>query len=969
MSTSTDTILPAPASLLNNLSADHLAFRPALLHAVLSGGCLSRHAAPFLQREPVKPVRTTLVFRITTTRPSTRLIALSVCKAAVSSLAHPETMTAAALSPDGSPEPPAHNVAQKRKLASLSDTTLANGVSSANSPHEALPPQQTCSRNIEGLLRNILTILQWYVVYKCHFSRLLIKDMSDSHDTTPSILEYPLDDIDSNAPSAKRQKLANDAAPRTIASALSQGNYESLEAVVDQVDQICQKIIQPIKEREAAILSGPHGRHGQLEPHDKELWSAVVAFQTVLGELVRGEERKQKDVEKATSNDDGAEAEAKDGAVQTDEPGAEEADIFNSGHTVLSIFANAQGPKQLFSSFQRPDRVGESDATSVEVTLPLRESALPNFITTTKVPARLVSSDSKSVKKTFSDRFGPPRHIPRLHPPEPSSKLATKSNVITWIPYETLAKQANRRSYNYGSAPQPSGAWITYKNAHVPGEASSPEEKRRQRDRALSTGAAQPPQSEATRIATEIAKEDALFRSAFSSFAPCRDNSGATVSDEVRGHLWWSKVGRFRAAQILVDPDIQEHKAEQYLETRLEEEDRAFREAAETFDETTLEDLSLPDEKADEDKDTDGLLQDINDLIETLYSYQRMRNSTVPSNSAPMTPVGQRNDVADMIGTPSEPTSTEVEVYKTLKQQLALLILQLPPHAVARLNGDRLEELNVSTNIMIETSDDRGVLEEDVPRPVTSHAGQHMTPRAPGSAYGNQQGNHYRLGARQGSGYYPQQIQARTPASMPRQASGMPPYPAGYPSAAGRPGYSQAGYGMPGFNQSPGRVSYPASPAYMGQPAPAAGKVGYGSYQGTPQAAPSRNYLPQATPYGRTPVQPGSYGYQPPPQMQPAAAAPAAGGGSPPMLATPHGRMPAGVAGAVPNGGNGNGGRFGPVQAAAIGPMGFHTSMTTQQQQDIIDRQRAHLAMQAEQARMRAPVTPQQQVNGTAGEE
>ena len=558
--------------------------------------------------------------------------------------------------------------------------------------------------------------------------------------------------------------------------------------------------------------------------------------------------------------------------------------------------------------------------------------------------------------------------MPRLHPPEPSSKLATKSNVITWIPYETLAKQANRRSYNYGSAPQPSGAWITYKNAHVPGEASSPEEKRRQRDRALSTGAAQPPQSEATRIATEIAKEEALFRSAFSSFAPCRDNSGATISDEVRGHLWWTKVGRFRAAQILVDPDIQEHKAEQYLETRLEEEDRAFREAADTFDETTLEDLSLPDEKADEDKDTDGLLQDINDLIETLYSYQRIRNSTLPSNSAPMTPVGQRNDVADMIGTPSEPTSTEVEVYKTLKQQLAVLILQLPPHAVARLNGDRLEELNVSTNIMIETSDDRGVLEEDVPRPVTSHVGQHMTPRAPGSAYGSQQGSHYRLGARQGSGYYPQQIQARTPASMPRQASGMPPYPAGYPSAAGRAGYSQAGYGMPGFNQSPGRVSYPASPAYMGQPAPAAGKVGYGSYPGTPQAGPSRNYLPQATPYGRTPVQPGSYGYQPPPQMQ-AAAAPAAGGGSPPMLATPHGRMPAAMAGAVPNGGNGNGGRFGPVQAAAIGPMGFHTSMTTQQQQDIIHRQRAHLAMQAEQARMRAPATPQQQVNGTAGEQ
>jgi hypothetical protein len=799
-----------------------------------------------------------------------------------------------------------------------------------------------------------------------------------SHDTSPSILEYPLDDLESTGErSAKRPKLVAGTPTRTIASALSEGNYESLEALVDQVDRVCEKLVQPLKEREAAILSGPQGRHGQLESHDKDLWAAVLAFQTILGDIVKGENRKQEQLDKATSTN---EDEAKDESDQAGEPGADETDIFNSGCPVLSIFANAQGPKQLFSSFQRPVQVGGADGdassfdTSVEVTLPLRESVLPNFITTTKIPAKL-NVDSKSVQKTFADRFGPPRHIPRLHPPEPSGKLATKSNVITFIPYETLTKQANRRSYNYGSSPQPSGAWITYKNARVPGEASSPEEKRRQRDRALSTGAAQPPQSEATRIATELAKEDALFRSAFSSFAPSRDNSGAILSDEVRGQLWWSKIGRYRAAQILVDPDIQEQKADEYLETYMEEEDRAFKEAAETFDETTLEDLSLPEEKSQEDKDTDDLLQDINDLIETLYSYQRIRNSTLPSNSAPMTPVGQRNAVADMIGTPSEPSSAEVEVYKTLKAQLALLVLQLPPHAVARLNGDRLAELNVSTNLMIETSDDRGVLEEDVPRPITSHAGQHATPRA-GGGYGSQQGSHYRLGAagvRQGSGYYPQQIQARTPASMPRQ-----PYAAGYPNATGRPGYSQAGYSVPGYGQSPGRANYPASPGYMaGQQPSAAGKAGYGSYQGTPQGVPPRNYLPQtATPnYVRTPVQPGAYGYQQPPQLPPAGTPSAAtGGGSSPTSG--HGRIPpAAAGGAVPNGGNGNGsgngngGRFGPVQAAAIGPMGFHTSMTTQQQQDIIDRQRAHLAMQAAQAQARSqgPATPQQ-VNGTAGQ-
>jgi hypothetical protein len=72
-------------------------------------------------------------------------------------------MTAAALSPDDSPVPPTQNVAQKRKLDSLSETNLANGVSSPNSPHEDPPSQQKPSHNIEVLLSNILTILQWYV--------------------------------------------------------------------------------------------------------------------------------------------------------------------------------------------------------------------------------------------------------------------------------------------------------------------------------------------------------------------------------------------------------------------------------------------------------------------------------------------------------------------------------------------------------------------------------------------------------------------------------------------------------------------------------------------------------------------------------------------------------------------------------------------------------------------------------------
>jgi hypothetical protein len=72
-------------------------------------------------------------------------------------------MTAAALSPEASPLPPTRNVAQKRKLDSLSDANLANGVSSATSPHDGPPLPQKRADNIKSLLSDVLTILQWYV--------------------------------------------------------------------------------------------------------------------------------------------------------------------------------------------------------------------------------------------------------------------------------------------------------------------------------------------------------------------------------------------------------------------------------------------------------------------------------------------------------------------------------------------------------------------------------------------------------------------------------------------------------------------------------------------------------------------------------------------------------------------------------------------------------------------------------------
>ncbi len=49
----------------------------------------------------------------------------------------------------------------------------------------------------------------------------------------------------------------------------------------------------------------------------------------------------------------------------------------------------------------------------------------------------------------------------------------------------------------------------------------------------------------------------------------------------------------------------------------------------------------------------------------------------------------------------------------SIASQLALIIKTLPPYAIAKLNGDQLEELLISTKVQISTDQYRGVMEED----------------------------------------------------------------------------------------------------------------------------------------------------------------------------------------------------------------------------------------------------------------
>jgi hypothetical protein len=724
------------------------------------------------------------------------------------------------------------------------------------------------------------------------------------------VLQHQLESSQDEEPFSKKTKIS-DSKPSTIADKLRSGSYTSAEGLDADIKSVCDEMMKNIKENQESQSVTSYGRP-QMSNEDLELLAGVLAFQQVSAQftsqipatkLVNGTSEK---VEKKEDDDLPA------------------IDLSSWGKPVLTLFASAGGPKVLFSSFQNARRVeSKSDGLdgSVEVTLPLRESALPNFISSTSIINPLTKSrPAKGL--TFGERFPTPKSVPQLIPPKTTNKLLTKASTIGWLSEEAVSRSISRRTYNWCVTRLNTGRSLDYSEVHkLPHEPNSPEERRRQRDRALSTGSAQPPQSEAARIAAEQAKDEALLRNAFSSFAPCYDNSDAVVPTSVKTDLWWARVGHQRAARVF-GADFEEEEEEEESEAeedQLEDEEKVFKEAVENFDPAILE-ASAPFERK-KDQDLDDILEEVSDLIETLYSYQKIRGSTISSTSAPMTPVGQRTALTESIGTPTTPSTAETEIYKTLQAQLSLLIGQLPPSAVTRLNGDKLQKLNISTTILVETEDAAGVLEEEpAPKPVADGltpqaAQQRVVPRTTALAP-----------ARTASGYYQTPNMPRTPSASYPRPSGTPGYPA-YPQTVQRAQYvqPQSGFNQAGYGQSPMRVNYQQSPQYFAQNQ-MTNRMAYApNYQVTPQA--QRQYPPQS------PMQnyqrPAGYGYQQPattPQIR--TASPMQG----PAGASPHFRNN--------SIGSGRTQYYPPATAHAIGPTGFHSSMTAQEQQAMIDRNR-----------------------------
>lgn len=638
--------------------------------------------------------------------------------------------------------------------------------------------------------------------------------------------------------------------------------------------------------------------------------------------------------------------------------------------TVLTLFGNAPTPRQLFSSFQHSAAAQHVATDGAD--LELEQLGLPNMLNATKVvpldPAAALGARPK--EPTFADVFPPPANLPPLNPPKPKS--TPRSASISWVTGDSVVPKPSRKNA-YTMQPLTVGAWLDYGGRDADRE-SSGAIKRRRRESIVATA---PPAKAIQDMspAEIIAQEEALFKAAYSSFAPSTDNSRAIVPQEIRDRVWWHKIGQKRFdKRFVLDPALEnsfpapvpteEAVDDSAVTLGSTDEMKEFEAAVENFDEGAFNADSLVIDINDDARTTENMLADISALLETLSSYQRIRNSTIAAAPS-RNPTSPSPALALLTGTPTEPTKDETVVYKALRSQLAQMISKLPPYAVAKLDGEQLEDLAVSKTIIIKGKEHKGTMEEDqLTRMIRSSA---AIQAAAGPASAARPTTDYKSSsyARTPSVAQPPRsahapnpsyyANARTPATSFNRSTVAQSY--NTPSAtAQRPSYSQAsGYANTAsrpasYAQTNGQAGY--RPGYNNyntfnaqqtpqQPAPTPG--GYNAQQSQFRNSTAYNQnAATATPSynGQQPSQPRQgYGASTsqfvPPRMNGQPHAPQQMTNSTTQQAPPPQQPNSGRA--TPNL---------PQATSAIGPSGFHSSMTSEQQQMMLERQRAQAAQQ-----------------------
>ncbi|KAF5588191.1 hypothetical protein FPCIR_7209 [Fusarium pseudocircinatum] len=620
-------------------------------------------------------------------------------------------------------------------------------------------------------------------------------EVLSSYDIGSSILKRPLPESSDDEQDEHRPKRQKSTDLTTISEKAAANAYEDLDQVANDLVSALQAALKEIKTKPA---------DDEKQTTNEELRAQISDFKEKAMQLLRREKAYPK-----TSAD----------------PLAVEAKLPPSpqkGELVLSLVAYAPQERRLFSSLPISDEAK------------LRDVPLPQGMSLTHV----MPTTPHERTQTLGDLFSSPKNLPPLQPPK-QPKTQAKGNVLDFYRPE-LTDTSKFRNASYFTTKLTAGCYLDYSNATPSSQTIT-----KQRERAQSLAGKRPSTTE-----LELHEMESLFRGAFSSFAPCKDDSGAVVPSSVAGRMWWQQSGH-RSFQNMIEVEYyggadSDEKAEK--DEAMDIDEKAIQEAIDNWDESVVDpslEEALGTKRADEEKEVDEILEEVSDMIETLSSYQRIRNLNLPNsqNRSSSDPVN-----GDMLATPGPtPSEGEQATYEMLKAQLALIIKTLPPYAVAKLNGDQLEDLLISTKVQVQTDKYKGVMEEDEAGVQARLRAQQQaaqanarpppqrTPSVSGVSYGHhtpqtQYTTPQRTPSMQQQQYYrPGPTPGFTPAPRPMPAQPRPPQPNQYSRPNGYPAQYATQVAKA---QTP--YGHQNMPQYASQPRPQFGQMQ--AQQGTPNA-------------------------------------------------------------------------------------------------------------------------------------
>lgn len=549
-------------------------------------------------------------------------------------------------------------------------------------------------------------------------------------DTTPSILNYPIVPVskDEETHDIKRTKLSETAEQSTIASRVGSRLYNSIEGAAADIETAVSCVVKELQQK--ASTSDDQRSYAQTRELHAEI-ARATAFKKRFDSLLMGEMIQRPHLLHKIKNQKGDVSDNVSSAVRGSKSAVLVSGNVTGARAVLTLYGSAPQPKQLFSSLQqaadkdsKPSTLkantrilGEHSVTTVRSSPQIesiKEHSLPNGISVTKVIPVHSKNDGKKTKvPTLGELFAPPPSLPPLNPPKQLRYNTTRSSSVAWhvAPEPSANSKPNRRD-TFSVQPQSTCTWLRYNSStRLP----SPEAKRKERERALSVN--EPPSAIAHEdtLAQNQAKEEALFQSVYSSFAPDRDNTCALITDYTKNRMWWKREGEtIYQDQLETEyPLPPGEDGDQNGDTSESIEEDEFKGIADDWtpkelppelkDANNINHLEIPEDS----KEADEILQGISDLLETLNSYQRNRNLSAANIARTNSQLGSNS------GSSTGPSSSEVEVFTLLQSQLALMVSTLPPYALAKLDGEKLGVLNVKTMVRIQDKQYKGTMEED----------------------------------------------------------------------------------------------------------------------------------------------------------------------------------------------------------------------------------------------------------------